>query len=118
MKKAQVEIATVFIVLLVIVFLGWLVNIGQKECRGNNDCGENSYCGSDFQCHKIPIIEKTSTKTIVEKHYTAPAIILGLCMIITAIILRWDKLGFKMTKKTKQEQSLNIPVYYERQDTK
>ena len=56
--KGVVELGAVVIVVLVIVFLGWLIEVGQRECNGNRECGENQYCGSDFSCHNIPVIEK------------------------------------------------------------
>lgn len=84
-------LTTIVIIVIIIVFIGWLVNIGGRECRNNRDCGSGYYCGSDFSCHEIPVIEKT--RTVSGGGFVMPAFILGVCLIITAIILRWNKLG-------------------------
>jgi len=86
-KKADGGITAIIIIIIVLVFIGWLVNIGGRECRTNKDCGEEAYCGSDFACHQIPVIERSTGTS-----YTVPALIIGLAMIVTAVILRWDKL--------------------------
>ncbi len=113
-KKADGGLTAVVIILIIIVFFGWLVNVGGRECRSNSECKEDYYCGSDFSCHKFPIIEKESV--VIERNYTAPAIILGVALIITAIILKWDKLSLKFgSKKQKDEEGsahYNYPLYY------
>ena len=118
-KKADGGLTAIVIILIIVVFLGWLVNVGGRECRNNNDCGEDYYCGSDFACHKYPVIEKESI--VVERNYTVPAIIVGVALIVTALILRWDKLGFserfkKKPKENKEERVYyNYPLYYTEQ---
>ena len=104
-KKADGGVTAVIIVVIILIFLGWLVHIGNRECRTNSDCGKDAYCGSDFTCHQIPVIEKSSV--IVERHYTVPALIIGIAMIVTAVILRWDKL-----KKPKRERIEEGTVNY------
>ena len=104
-KKADAGFTAVVIILIIIVFLGWLINLGQRECANNNDCSDKEYCGSDNACHKIPVIERTVTEspTIVERDYrslTGPFMILGLAVIIAAIILR-----YKRNKKEKKEET-------------
>src|SRR3989338_7453271 len=69
---------TILIVIIVVFFIGWLVNIGQRECRTNKDCGSESYCGSDFACHKYPTIQKT----IVQYNLLAPSKIIATAIII------------------------------------
>ncbi len=88
-KKAEAITATVIIVLIIIIFLGWLVDRGSRECKTNAGCGEGSYCGSDFQCHQMPVIEKTVNTHVHQ--YTNAGLIIGLAIVIAAIILRWPK---------------------------
>lgn len=102
-KRADGGVTAIIIVVIILVFLGWLVNVGDRECRTNRDCGKGAYCGSDFACHQIPVIEKSPV--VVERHYTMPALIIGIAMIITAFILRWDKL--KRPKEEFKESSSN-----------
>ena len=87
-KKADGGITAIIVIIIVLVFIGWLVNIGGRECRTNKDCGKEAYCGSDFACHQIPVIERNVGQT----SYTVPALIIGLAMIVTAVILRGGKL--------------------------
>lgn len=100
-KKADGGFTAVVIILIVIVFLGWLVNMGQRECSSNKECKDKQYCGSDFACHDVPVIEKITTPTIIQRDYSSlkgPFTVLGLAAIITALILR-----FKRNKEEKQE---------------
>jgi len=83
---------TILIVLIVVFFIGWLVNVGQRECRTNKECGSESYCGSDFACHQYPTIQKT----IVQYNFIVPSIIMGIAIVIAAII-------FNRGSKTKEE---------------
>ena len=104
-KKSEVVLATIFIVLIIIIFLGWLVNVGSRECRTNSDCDNANYCGSDFACHQIPTIEKT----IVQNNFIVPSIIIAIAIIIAAIVLKWKRIPFRnrSKKETEQEQSQN-----------
>ena len=96
---------TVAVIIIIVVFLGWLVNVGQRECDNNNDCRENQYCGSDFSCHNIPVIEKDNT--IVQKNYLVPSIIIGASIVIAAIFFNLDKI------QTKGKESYKgYPPYY------
>jgi hypothetical protein len=115
-KRADGGLTAIVIILILVIFLGWLINVRGRECRNNNDCGEDNYCGSDFSCHKYPIIEKESI--VVERHYTVPAIIIGVALIVTAVILRWNKVGFKNKKKEEKPEEpvyTNYPLYYTEQ---
>jgi len=85
MKNKRASAALVIlIILIVIIVIGWLIKIGNRQCDHNNDCGKEHYCGSDFQCHEFQIIEKD----VVHYHFTTPAIILGICLIIAAYIFK------------------------------
>jgi len=59
-KRADGGLTAVLIIIVIVAFLGYLVNFGGRECRVNSDCGNENYCGSDFACHQIPIIEKNN----------------------------------------------------------
>ena len=89
-KKADVTLAVIVIIILILVFLGWLVNLGNRECNNNSDCGKDFYCGVDHGCHKIPIIERTVTVT--QRDYTKPSLILGGAIVIAAIFFNFDKI--------------------------
>lgn len=89
-KKADGGLTAIVIILIIIVFLGWLVNLGSRECNSNKDCGEDSYCGSDFNCHEIPVIEKTSIVT--KRSYTMPILLICVTAIVLAVIFRWEKI--------------------------
>ncbi|MBU0614832.1 MAG: hypothetical protein KJ601_01965 [Nanoarchaeota archaeon] len=106
-KHGVVDLAIIVLVVVCLVFLGWLVNLGTRECSGNNDCSNAQYCGADFSCHDIPIIEKEVKTTQVS--LVGPAFILGIAAVVVAVILRWDKIsaGFKKKGGKKPE------VYYE-----
>ena len=89
-KKADAGLVAIVIIVLIIVFLGWLVNLGSRECNKNSECGEGFYCGVDHGCHKIPVIEKSTT--IVQRDYTKPAMILGGAIVIASIFFNFDKI--------------------------
>ena len=114
-KRADGGLTAIVIIIVVLIFLGWLINIGGKECKTDKDCKENHYCGSDFSCHKHPVIRETVT---VQKSYTAPAVILGLALVLTAVILRIDQLKalIKKRESSKKEPVYpNNPIYYTEQ---
>jgi len=97
-NNKRAELVTIILIIIVIVFsLGWLINLGSRECRTNSQCGSGSYCGSDFACHQIPVIEKT----IVQNNLLIPSIIIGLAIIIAAIVLKPIK--FHSKKNPEQE---------------
>jgi len=107
-KKGVVELGVIVLVVVVLIFLGWWINVGSRECTGNNDCGSDQYCGSDFSCHDIPIIEKQASVNKVS--LLGPAWILGLAGIVVALIFRWERL---FPKKPKQvEEKSEQKVYY------
>jgi len=95
-KRAE-AITLIFFVLIIVLFLGWLINFNSKECRSNSDCNSDSYCGSDFSCHQIPTVEKT----IVKNNLIVPSIIISIAIILGALILKSSK--FRFFKKNTQE---------------
>ncbi len=99
-KKADGGITAIIIVVIILVFIGWLVAMGNRECNTDSDCGKGSYCGSDFACHEIPVIEKSASVS-----FTLPALILGIAMIITAVILKWEKLMPNKSKEVAAEKT-------------
>ena len=91
-KKSEAG-ATIAVILIIALFLGWLINFTQRECRTNKDCGSESYCGSDFACHEFPTIEKT----IVQNNFLIPSLIIGIAIIISVVIFRSDKMRKEKT---------------------
>ena len=103
------EAITIFlVVLIVVVFLGWLINFASRECRSNSDCNNGFYCGSDYACHQIPVVEKT----IIQNNLVAPAFVIGIAIIIAAIVLRWRRNPSKGTNhmETEQKQENKNPL--------
>ena len=98
-KKSEAGLATILIIIIIVFFLGWLVNIGQRECRTNKDCGSESYCGSDFVCHQYPTIQKT----VVQYNLFWPAVILGIAIVIVATLFNWDKIRAKSPESKSEE---------------
>lgn len=96
-KKGDIGLGVIIVIILIILFLGWLVSQGWKECRSNSECKDNQYCGSDFSCHEIPVIVKTE-QVAPPVDYTSVAWIIGFCLIIAAIIMKWDVI-FKRREK-------------------
>lgn len=83
-KKAGAELAVAFIVVLALfIVFGKIVELSGRECSKDSDCNNDSYCGSDFQCHKFPVITQVT--------YIPAALILGVCIIAGAWILRKKK---------------------------
>ena len=121
-KKADGGLTAIVIIVVIIVFLGWLVNISQRQCHSNKECKDDQYCGSDFACHKIPVIERETTPVIVHRSYAGPAWIIGIAMVITAVIFNIDKIASVIRKKDDKEPKekvyTNIPVYYEKHTSK
>ena len=85
-KKSEAGLVIVLILVILVFFFGWLVNVNQRECRSNKDCGNEAYCGSDFSCHTYPTIQKT----VVQYNFLIPSIIIGIAIIIGAIIFKWN----------------------------
>ena len=77
-RKAQAGTIAVIIILIALIFLGWLVHLGGKECHSNRECPEDYYCGSDFNCHQYPAIQKV----VRQVDYTKPALVIGVALIL------------------------------------
>ncbi|MDO8480806.1 MAG: hypothetical protein Q7S65_03215 [Nanoarchaeota archaeon] len=84
-KKGEVTLAVIVLIVIIIVFLGWMMKEGWKECQNNSDCKGTEYCGSDFSCHEFKVI----TLSPRDRSYDT-AWIIGICIIIAAIIFKWD----------------------------
>ena len=102
-KKSEAAI-TLLIIIVIIFFLGWLINIGQRECKSNRDCGSESYCGSDFSCHSYPTIQKT----VFQYNLFWPAVIIGLAIVIAAWIFRGGELRFGEEQKQAVEPKVEV----------
>ncbi|MBU0628211.1 MAG: hypothetical protein KKC75_03410 [Nanoarchaeota archaeon] len=100
-KKADGGLTAIIIILIVIVFLGWLININSRECSSNKDCKGDSYCGSDFSCHQYPAIQKNTVKVSL----TLPIIIICITAIALTLILRWEKIFKRQPVKVETETS-------------
>lgn len=104
-----------FILIALVIFLSvwWLVNVSSRECNTNNDCSSESYCGSDFTCRTYPNIQKT----VVQYSLLWPSVIIALALIITTLILRWDKLMPKKEEITIHhvEKETEEKPYYEKE---
>lgn len=85
-KRAQVGFTVIIVILIALVFIGWLININSRECRSDKECGNDHYCGSDFACHKIPVIEKT----VVKRSWTLPILIICSTVVALAMIWKWE----------------------------
>lgn len=83
-RKSEVGLAIILILIVVLFFFGWLINLSQRECSRNKDCGSEEYCGSDFSCHANPVIQKT----VVQYDFIVPSIIIGIAIFAGAIIFR------------------------------
>lgn len=107
-RKSE-AITVILVTLIIIVFLGWLINVGSRECRSNSQCGSAQYCGSDFACHELPTIEKT----IVQNNLLVPSIILGIAIIIAALIIKFGKAQIRKSdnigQPEKQKNLLKMP---------
>ena len=90
-RKAEAGLVIIVILLIAVIFIGWLISLGQRECKSNRDCSSDSYCGSDFACHEYPNIQKT----VVKYSLIGPAFVIGIAIIIAALILRWRRLNSK-----------------------
>jgi hypothetical protein len=96
-KRADITIGTILLIVIILLFLGWIINESWKECRVDADCKSNQYCTSSFTCKDVPVVEKTSPAIAAD--LTAVAWIIGLCLIIAAAILRWDSISATFKKK-------------------
>lgn len=99
-KKADVGLGAIIIIIIIVLFLGWLVNEGWKECRIESDCKSDQYCTSQFECKDIPVMKSSAPSQGVIGDYGAP--IIGISLIAAALIMKWDTL-FKGKKNKKAE---------------
>ena len=99
-KRADGGLTAIIIILIIVVFLGWIVNINQRECSSNKDCGNDRYCGSDFSCHDFPAAEKISGKV----SYTLPVLMICITAIIITMILKGGKLPKRKAKENNTEK--------------
>jgi hypothetical protein len=113
-NKGDGGLTAIVIIVVIIVFLAWLVNISQRECHSNKDCTDEQYCGSDFACHRIPIIERETSPTVIQRNYLGPAWIIGIAMVITAILFNLDKIFPRRYKEKKEDTA----AYYKKQSSK
>ncbi|MBW2974913.1 hypothetical protein KY366_04310 [Candidatus Woesearchaeota archaeon] len=95
-KKAEVTVGLILLVLIILIFLSLWGLSSSAECKSNRDCGENSYCGSDLSCHEMPVIEKT----VVQRSFTLPLLIICTTVIALAVIWKWETLFGKRGEKT------------------
>lgn len=110
-KKADAGLTAIVIILIAVVFIGWLVNLGSRECNSNKDCEEEQYCGSDFACHNMPIIEKT----VVKGSLTLPVFLICITVIVLALIWKWEVIFKRKEGKTETEASIEeerVEPYY------
>ena len=105
-KKAE-AVTIILVLIIVVVFIGYLVNIGSRECRTDSQCTSGQYCGSDFACHDIPVVEKT----VVQNNLILPSFILGIAVVIAAIVLKWGNFPSRKKKQedTQEKIKLNTP---------
>ena len=102
-KKADIGFGVVLLILVIVLFLGWLVNEGWKECKGDADCKKGEYCTSSFDCRAIP--PQSASAEYASPLVSLPvALVIGLSLIIAAIILKWDVL-FKDTRFAKDKKT-------------
>ena len=99
-RKSEAGLTIIAIVIIAVLFLGWIINLNQRECRGNKDCGSEAYCGSDFSCHSFPTIQKN----VVEYNFLIPSIIIGFAIVIASLIFRRNNL--RMIEKTEEPASI------------
>ena len=93
-KKADGGLTLIIVAIVIVLFLGWIINLSQRECKSNKDCGSEAYCGSDFSCHTYPTINKT----VVQYNFLIPSVIIGIAIIIVAVIFNWSKIKQKEEK--------------------
>ncbi len=116
-RRAEAGLIVILIIVIVLFFLGWLINISQRECKSNRDCGSEAYCGSDFSCHTYPSIQKT----VVQYNLFWPAVIIGIAIIIATWIFREAKKEAEVTvqkvEAKEPEETSNISEPYYKSDT-
>ncbi len=108
-KKSEAGLTIIAVLIIIVIFLGWLFNFSQRECRTNKDCSSEEYCGSDFACHSYPTIQKT----VVQYNFVAPSVIIGIAIVIATIIFNWDKIKQRanqeqIVKEERKDENLKI----------
>ncbi|MBI2658111.1 hypothetical protein HYX08_05455 [Candidatus Woesearchaeota archaeon] len=112
-RKSEAGLVAILIIIIVFFFFGWLINIGQRECRSNRDCGSESYCGSDFSCHQYPTIQKT----VVQYNLFWPALIMGMAIVGAAWVFRQPRPETNVVvekvevKEPKEVEDISEPYY-------
>lgn len=105
-KKA---IATLVLsIALVVIIIGIMITLSGRECKTDKNCRENSYCGSDFKCHEFPIIKEV----VFKNGLFWPSIFIGICIIISALILSKNRENKGKNESKKQEPT---QAYYQSQ---
>ncbi len=105
-KKSEAGLVALLIIIAVVFFFGWIINVSQRECKRNSDCNSESYCGSDFSCHTYPTIQKT----VVQYNLFWPAVVIGLAIVITALIFNLDKLKQKEAAEGLKETAAKAAI--------
>ena len=110
-KKSEAGLVAILIIVIALFFMGWLINVSQRECKTNRDCGSEAYCGSDFACHTYPNIQKT----VVQYNLFWPAAILGLAIVIAVWIFKQPRQETKVFSETLKEhkeiKDISEPYY-------
>lgn len=88
--KIQPGIVWAFLIIVLVLVTMW---VSTWECKNNNDCQSDEICTVKHTCFKPTVSETTIIKT--ENKYFSAAVILGICIIIAAIILRTE--DFKLS---------------------
>ncbi|MBD3164621.1 hypothetical protein GF323_05470 [Candidatus Woesearchaeota archaeon] len=106
-KKADISLGAIILVIIIVVFLGWLINEGSKDCRADADCEKTQYCGADFACHDHKVIREEKASPLIANN---AAWVIGLSLIIAALIFKWDSI-FHWARKDKKNKSKNKEEY-------
>jgi hypothetical protein len=83
MKKGNVALGIVAVVLAMIILAIFVINMAQRECESNRDCHSDSYCGSDYECHQFP------NKVLVkESNFLPAAFTVAIGLVVSAYVFR------------------------------
>ena len=87
--KWEIEpgIAWFFLIIILVLVTMW---VGTWGCRNDSDCGANEICTVKHACFKPEVSETIVVKTA--NKFLLTGIILGICIIIAAIILKYEDL--------------------------
>jgi uncharacterized alpha/beta hydrolase family protein len=103
-KKGDAGLVAIVIILIGLVFIGWLITINQRECNSDKDCQDGFYCSSDFSCHKIPVIERT----VYKQSLTLPILFICITIIALAMIWKWNTIFKKNNGKIENKKETKI----------